>query len=238
MKSNHIIERYGGITKEEPLSCLENELTLEGTCVFEATSPYFGYYNEVKSGTQPHMIFFILDEQFTHEHLVRVTSKVQKKVDFHIDAVTGSINILNQTCYVIQFLNLTEYSHIEMVQQRYIDEGLVFKGKPQNFTTQMGLIKLKSFFKLNEIGDGLYLDHKLENIGYFIIDNNIEWEQFKQITKEVKQNTKLLFFDASRAYFYEGEQIIDMVQIYRENLTRENLETIKDRYLKLINYLE
>lgn len=236
MKSNNIIECFGGITKEEPLSCLESELTLQGTCVFEATMPYFGYYNEVKSDTQPHMVYFVLEERHTLEHLARVTSKVQKKVNFPIDAMAGSININNQTFYIIQFLNLRKFSHIEIIQQYYVDEGLSLKGKLQNFKPEMGLIKLNCFFKLDEIDAGLYLDYELENIGYFEIDSNIEWEQFKKITKEVKRTTELFFFDASRAYVYKGKQIIDMVQIYQENLTRQALETIKERYFKLINF--
>lgn len=123
MNSNNIIERYGGIIKKEPLSCIENELILKETCVVEAVSPYFGYYYEVKSNKQLHMVYFVLDGYYTLEHLTRATSTIQKKVNFPIDAATGFISILNQTCYVIRFLNLRNYSHIKMIQQYYMDEG-------------------------------------------------------------------------------------------------------------------
>ena len=47
MSGQNVIEYFGGITKEEPLSCVENDLLLKNTCVLEAVSPFFGYYSPV-----------------------------------------------------------------------------------------------------------------------------------------------------------------------------------------------
>jgi hypothetical protein len=234
METNRLIERYGGVIKEEPLSCVDNDLILKNTCVIEAVSPYFGYYNEVKSNTQPKMVYFILDGYFSLEVLTRATAKVQQKVKFPIDAVTGTITIHNQTCYVIRFLNLDNYSHIKMIQQYYVDEGLSFKKKSIAFTDEMGIIKLRCFFSLDPLGDGMYLDSVKTNIAYFEIPHNIGWEDFKKLTTEVKYDTELLYFDASRAYIYEHCNIIDMVKIYRENLSPDRLLAIRNRYLKLL----
>lgn len=234
METNRLIERYGGVIKEEPLSCVDNDLILKNTCVIEAVSPYFGYYNEVKSNTQPKMVYFILDGYFSLEVLTRATAKVQKKVHFPIDAVTGTITIHNQTCYVIRFLNLDNYSHIKMIQQYYVDEGLSFKKKPVAFTNEMGIIKLRCFFSLDPLGEGMYLDSVKTNIAYFEIPYNISWEDFKKLTTEVKYDTELLYFDASRAYIYEHCNIIDMVKVYRENLSPDRLLAIRNRYLKLL----
>lgn len=234
MDAIRLTERYGGVIKEEPLSCISNDLILKNTCVIEAVSPYFGYYNEVKSNSQPKMVYFILDGYFSLEVLTRATIKVQQKVKFPIDAVTGTITMNNQTCYVIRFLNLDNYSHIQMIQQYYIDEGLSFKKKTMSFSEQMGLIKLRCFFNLKPMGEGIYLDEEKTNIGYFEIPHNIPWEDFKKLTTEVKFDTDLLYFDASRAYLFERCSIIDLVKIYRENLSPDRLMAIRDRYLKLI----
>lgn len=235
MEASRLIERYGGVIKEEPLSCISNDLILKNTCVIEAVSPYFGYYNEVKSNSQPQMVYFILDGYFSLEVLTRATVKIQQKLNFPIDAVTGTITIHNQTCYVIRFLNLNNYSHIKMIQQYYVDEGLSFKKKSMSFSEEMGIIKLRCFFNLRPMGEGIYLDEVKTNIGYFEIPQNIQWEDFKKLTTEVKFDTDLLYFDASRAYIYDHCcSIIDMVKIYRENLSPDRLTAIRDRYLKLI----
>ena len=70
--------------------------------------------------------------------------------------------------------------------------------------------------------------------GYFIIPRLIEWKSFKELTKTVKYEKNLLFFDAATAYFYEGAKINDMIRIYRENLNIDILRAIRNRYLKLL----
>jgi hypothetical protein len=234
MEKHQIIERYGGVHKEEPLSCIDNDLIYKGNCVLEAVSPYFGYYNEASQGTRPHMLYFVLADYFSLEKLMRATVKIQKKVKFPIDAVSGTISMFNQTCYVIRILNLQNYSHISMLQEFYEEEGLMFKKRAKPFQNVMGVIKLRRFFSLIPLSEGIYLESDHPNIGFFEIPKHIPWEEFKTLTTEVKYDTDLLYFDAATAYTYEHCKITDMVRIYREHLTKEKLEAIRNRYLKLI----
>ncbi|PKP37679.1 MAG: hypothetical protein CVT98_05805 [Bacteroidetes bacterium HGW-Bacteroidetes-15] len=234
MKTPVIFDRYGGVTKEEPLSCIENELLLKNTCVLEADSPYFGYYNEVRHNSKPKMVYFVLDDYASLEKLMRATVAIQKEVKFPINAITGSITLHNQTCYVIRFLNLQNFSHIALLQEKYMNHGLVFKKKIKSFSNQMGIIKLRRFFSLVPVADGVYLEHEQPNFGYFQIPSYISWEDFKKLTTEVKYETELLYFDAASAFYYEICSVVDMVRIYRENLTVDKLKDIRHRYLKLI----
>lgn len=235
MANNEVIELYGGVTKEEPLSCVDNDLLLKNTCVLEAVSPYFGYYNQAQHNTTPHMLYSVLDGYYSMEKLMRATANIQQKVSFPVDAVTGNITMFNQTCYVIRLLNLSNYSHIRMLQEKYIDEGLVFKKKTKPFQNEMGMIKLRRFFSLIPIGDGLYFEQDQPNFGYFELPHHISWDDFKKLTIEVKYNTELLYFDAATAFFYHNRKITDLVRIYRENLTDERLKAIRDRYYKILD---
>ena len=180
------------------------------------------------------MIYLVLEEYATLEKLMRITVEIQKEVKFPINAITGTVTLHNQTCTVIRLLNLQNFSHIAMLQEKYLNHGLVFKKKIKSFSNYMGIIKLRRFFSLVPIKDGVYLEHGQPNFGFFEIPNYIPWEDFKKLTTEVKYNTDLLFFDAASAFFYEPCAIKDMVRIYRENLTEENLLEIRNRYLKLI----
>jgi hypothetical protein len=234
MKNQDIIHRYGGVVKEEPLSCVENDILIKNTCVLEAVSPYFGYYNEVKQSTRPQMLYFVLDGYFPLETLIRTTSSVQKQVNFPIDAVTGSINMFGQTCYVIRLLNIQNYSQIAILQEMYMKHGVSFKKKTKSFTNEMALIKLRRFFSFSSTENGLYFEYEQPNFGYFEIPKQIPWEKFKALTKEVKFDTNLLYFDAATAYFYINNSITDLVRVYRENLTSDKLIAIRDRYIKLV----
>jgi hypothetical protein len=180
------------------------------------------------------MIYFILEEYASLEKLMRATVKIQKELKFPIDSITGTVTLFNQTNYVIRFLNLQNLSHISILQEKYLEHGLVFKKKTKSITNHMSIIKLRRFFSLVPIGKGMYLEDSQPNFGYFEIPNYINWEDFKKLTTEVKYETDLLYFDAATAFFYERCSITDMVRIYREDLTKELLSDIRDRYFKLI----
>lgn len=229
------IDRYGGVLKEEPLSCVTNDILLKNTCVLEAVSPYFGYYDESPHTNRPKMLYLILADYFPLEKLIRASVRVQQKVNFPIDAVTGTVTIFNQTCYVIRLLNLENYSQIQIAQEHYEKEGVDFKAHGKKFQNEMGMIKLRRFFTLLPFGDGVYKEKNEPNIGFFEIPSKIPWESFKKITSEVKFDTDLLYFDAATAYMYQHRGIVDMVRIYRENLDEEKLRMIRDRYYKIIN---
>jgi hypothetical protein len=229
------IDRYGGVLKEEPLSCVTNDILLKNTCVLEAVSPYFGYYDESPHTNRPKMLYLVLANYFPLEKLIRASVSVQQKVKFPIDAVTGTVTMFNRTCYVIRLLNLENYSQIQIAQELYENEGVQFKPPGKKFQNEMGTIKLRRFFTLLPFGDGVYKEKNEPNIGFFEIPNKIPWESFKKITSEVKFDTDLLYFDAATAYMYQHRGIVDMVRIYRENLDEEKLRMIRDRYYKIIN---
>ncbi len=234
MKTSDIIERYGGVLKEEPLSCITNDILMKNTCVLEAVSPYFGYYDETPRTNRPKMLYLILAEYFPLEKLIRATVKVQEKVKFPIDAVTGTVTLFNQTCYVIRLINLQNYSQIHMVQELYDKEGVQFKSPGKKFENEMAMIKMRCFFCLHPYNDEIYIDQDKPNIGFFKLPYYIPWDDFRKITSEVKFDTKLIYFDAATAYFYHNKAVDDLVRIYRENLDEEKLRMIKDRYLKVL----
>ncbi len=234
MATQRIIERYGGITKEEPLSCVDNDILMSNTCVLEAVSPFFGYYSQVQYSTRPQILYLVSADFVSLETLLRTTLKVQKQVKYHIDAVTGTVSLFNQTCHVIRFLNIPNYDKIATLQKVYLEHGITYKKKVKSFQNEMAMIKLRRFFNLIPVGEGIYLEEGHPNFGYFAIPEFIGWEDFKKLTTEVRFDTDLLYFDAATAYFYENGSITDLVRIYRENLTADRLKAIKDRYIKLI----
>lgn len=234
MKKPEVVNRYGGVLKEEPLSCVTSDILMKNTCVWEAVSPYFGYYDETPRTNRPKMLYLILAEYFPLEKLIRATVNVQAKVKFPIDAVTGSVTVFNQTCYVIRLINLQNYSQIHTVQVLYDKEGVQFQLPGKKFENEMGMMKMRCFFSLHSYGDGIYIEQDEPNIGFFELPYYIPWDSFKKITSEVRFDTELIYFDAATAYFYHNKGVVDLVRIYRENLDEAKLRMIRDRYLKIL----
>jgi hypothetical protein len=95
------------------------------------------------------------------------------------------------------------------------------------------MIRLEKFFYLEKTEEDIYIDKMQLHHGYFVIPEAISWKKFVALTNEVRYDTDLIFFDAAQAFIFEQNNIIDLVRIYRENLTLEKLKAIRDRYLKL-----
>jgi hypothetical protein len=120
------------------------------------------------------------------------------------------------------------------LQKLYSAEGLKFKKKLKSINNEDAIITLHKLFYLGDLGNGMYADRSQPHHGYFIIPKYIDFSELVRLTKKVKYDVSLLFFDASLAWYYQGDGMVNMIRIYRENLTAERLKAIKDKYLSLI----
>jgi hypothetical protein len=235
MKTSNI-ERFGGLIKEEPLSCIENDILLKDTCVLESVSPFFGYYDEIGAETRPLYLYLMLNEHYSVEEILRKVAQIKKVAGFEFDAVHAEITIPGYPPNdAIRVRDLASYDQIAKLQSLMVEAGIHFKKKIHKVDHVMGHIKLEKFFFLEEVGEGMYFDLQQLHHGYFEIPKNIDWKAFCELTKEVKYDTNLLFFDACTTYFFKDNKLVDLVRIYKEHLDKNGLIPIKERYLKLFS---
>ena len=234
MENNRIIERFGGVTKEEPLTTIDKNLVLAGTQVMESLTPFFHYYNDRPEMEMSAYLYFVLDGFHDFETILRATHKVLKKVNCPFDATPGSTSMNNRTCQVIRMKQLKRYCQIQHIQELYQQEGIKFKKQFASFKEQMVRICLQKFMYLIPYENGIYMDTTQEDVGYFVIPKYIPWEDFRTLTTQSKFETDLLFFDAATAYFYENQQIVNLIRIYKEGMSPGKINPIRERYLKLI----
>jgi hypothetical protein len=228
------IERFGWITKEEPLSTLDDDNLDLHIQIIESIAPFFGYYADQPNNDKPQYLYWVLDKYYTLERLTRVLHFIKNNFNQNLDAAPGDIIISNELIHVVRMLNVDKYNHISAIQNIFEKAGVGLKKNTRKITNQMGIIKLNKFFNLKPLGNGVYLDALHKHRGYFTIPGYVNWDEFKQITLEVKYDTSLIFFDAARASFIENGKIVYLVRIFRENLNNEKLCAIKDRYQKLL----
>jgi len=236
MKTNEVIERFGGLSKAESLSCIENEILFPNTCALEAKIPFMGYYGEVEANTRPLYVYLSLDGQPSVEEITRATINVRKKLGQQLDAVAGNLKTHDQSNPIIRLRGMNDYHQIAQIQEMYLSEGLTFKKRIRKFDQEVAFIHLNKFFYLTEVAEGQYLDARQPHHGYFAVPRQIRWKEFVQLSKEVKFDTNLLYFDATIAFIYDNDGIVDLVRIYKENLTADMLAKICSRYLKLLNH--
>ncbi|MDR4988493.1 MAG: hypothetical protein RG741_06625 [Bacteroidales bacterium] len=233
MENNTVVERYLEVTKEEPLSTLDKELTLDNTCVLESTSPYFGYYQDEQLTKPDPFIYCVLDEYYSLGDIARVTAALNEKRRQAVDVAIGSLYLLNKTCPVLRVKNINQY-HIEEIQTFYRDAGIRFKKRKRNIKNQMGVIRVFKFEFIKQLDPGLYTDANDETKGYFRLPKFISWSAFKSLTEEAKYETSILYFDAALALLYDKGNIVHLTRIYKRHMSQDQLKAIRDRYYTLL----
>jgi hypothetical protein len=177
----------------------------------------------------------MLGRQIDFIDLQRILLQVNKLLKHTVDAVWATITVPDHPeMPALRIRDLQQYSEISILQQQFRDVGLPLQKHNKGVLLNNAIIKLKKFFFLEELEDGLFFDARQAHHGYFVIPEPIDWNHFKKLTAEAKNEVGLLYFDAATASIFTNNQIIELVRIYRENINVSKLKAIRDRYYKLM----
>ncbi len=238
METNYPFERYGNLVKEESLVSMDNKI-LPNTYLLEAYEPFPGFYNyysEQPLDQKPLYVYFILKSTYTLEEVTRATQKI--KVFFpakNLDVAAGTIHILNETYHMLRIRHLENYDQIANLQACFADEGFLFTRKPSRKINAKGIIRIKKFYVLQPLADGIFIDLIEKNHGYIVLPRSFTWKLFEEISRQVKLNLNHMEYDAALAHFHNNYKIVDMVRIYNSNVGLDFLKVIRDKYLTIIN---
>ncbi len=235
METGTVYEKFGGLLKEETLTCIDNSVLMPNTCVLESVNPFSGYYNEVPGTEKPLYLYLVLEGNCSFEKTLRAAANIKRHFGLPFDAAAGSVSLAGGHHQVIRIRNLGEFGHIALLQKAFLDEGMEFIKKTRKIDQVEALIHLTKFFYLEPVGEMMFIDKSQAHHGYFVIPRYVEWNDFKELTREVKFDAGLQIFDAATACYFENHTIFEMVRIYRENLNVEMLAAIRQRYLRLMS---
>jgi hypothetical protein len=236
MTNSDIFERYGNLRKSEQLISVENKI-MPNTFVLEAPEPFpgfFNYYSESPKDTKPLYIYLVVDHLYTLEEVSRARQNIKKYFpsDFHADA--GTVTLHNKTHHVVRIRHLEKYDQIKDLQACFIDQGFVFKKKPSKKIDTEALIRIKKFFLLQQVEEGIFMDLIEKDHGYISTPKHLKWSEFQELNRKVRFNWEGSFFDAALGHFHHNFEIEDMVRIYHPQINLEMLLAIKKKYFEQI----
>jgi hypothetical protein len=236
MTNSDIIERYGNLLKSEHLVTMTDKI-MPNTFVLEAPEPFpgfFNYYSESPKESKPLYIYLVVDHLYTLEEITRARQSIKTYFPspFHADA--GTVTIYNKLYHVIRIRHLENYDQIKDLQACFIDQGFVFKKKPSKKIEASGLIRIKKFFHLQKVDDGIYLDLIEKDHGYITIPKYYKWTEFEELTRKVKYNWNRSMFDAALGHFHNNFEIEDMIRVFHSKIDIEMLREIKKKYFEQI----
>lgn len=227
-----IIETRGVMIKEEKVKSLSEKI-FSNSMVLENYEPYPGYYGKnIPTNIIPRSIFLILVREYDHMFLARTLQKVGRTLNHQCNGTYGYLDIEGHRYHCIRIKNLKCFEEIPLIQEKLIAHGLDYRSsKPINSTA---LITIDKTFLLERFDNGIYMDLTGEHKQYFDIPAPLTWEEFRDITKSVKNNISNNFFDAAIGYFWTLNGPQDIIRIYDQKIDLERTKEIRKFYLNEI----
>lgn len=227
-------EVSGYVDKEEIVNSLDHSI-MPGTFVVEINHPFPGYYAEaMKEYSKPRSVLLMSKKKNTWEKTLRTAAKVNKFLDFKLNASVAEMYVGNQTHQAVRIKGMNRFEDIKTVQQAFTEEGFRFIKKRGKYKDETVVIKVKKFYSLNQAGEGLYFDDKQQEMAYVEIPSRLNWELFRKITAKIKNNINDNNYDAALATFYMNDGIQDIVRIFKPNNNAALLGEIRTAYLNEI----
>jgi hypothetical protein len=234
LNTNTMLEIYGTVAKEENVKTVEHYI-LPNTFVVQNLEPYPGYHGEnLPTDAAPDTFFMITSENHSPEKIFRISHNIRSLTGYTFDGSTASLCIENEVFPAIRIRDLNSYELLQEIQKYYFDEGIHFQKK--RHINELAFIELKKIFQIEKINEHILKD-KDGATHYLNVESQLSWSRFKAVTHWVKNNLDDRNFDAALIVMY-GKEVYDLVRVYSKNITPEQLENIRIKYLEAIKRSE
>ena len=227
-----VIETVGNITKKELVASVRNE-TYSNKLILENQEPYPGYNDtSIPDRLEPDSIFAITKLQYNDERMYRAIAAVRKAVSYDFDGAAGTLTYQNKGYNCVRFKRLP-YKHVGEILSLFEKKGIEFL-KARKTDAFQSIIKVRKFFSVKEIADGIYQDTDDKEITYLKIPLLLRWPTFEKITMNIKYNMDDSVWDAAQTSMYYKSGLMDFVRIYDKDSCQGKLLHIREKYLEAI----
>lgn len=231
MKHREII---GKITIQEDISPLDRN-KIPNTFVVHIPNPLATYYNSFSEVNVPNSVVFITKRPASFERILRATKIINAENGLQLDGAKCEVKIGSRKYSGIRVKRIHKYSDIESVQNLYKSQNFEFAKNERIGKTTNAIIRINKFFGLKEIEDGIYQSPHNKNRFYIIISKDMDWNTFRDMTFDIKNNVTVTNYDIAKGMFYENEGITDMLRVIKPNITLDMVKEIQGKYFEKLS---
>ena len=222
-------ELIGKIIIEENISPIERN-KVNNTLVMHIPNPLASYYSRFTEVNRPNSIVLITKNPVSFERILRATKIINEAENMKIDGAKCEISIGNRKYGGIRIKGIERYTDIEKIQEYYKKEGFDFKKSERINNEANALIRVNKFFKLNEIEEGIFQSPNNKDRFYIEIPKDINWNKFRDLTFDIKNNVSVTNYDIAKGIFYKNDGITDMLRVIKPSITFEMVKEIQQKY--------
>ena len=222
-------ELIGKITLQENISPIERN-KINGTFVIHIPNPLATYYSRFTEVNRPNSIVFVTKEPVSFEKILRATKKINAEFDFGINGAKCEVAIGKKKYSGIRVFGIARYTNIDRIQKAYKDTGFDFHKSVRLGKGTDSIIRVNKFFNIVAVDEKVYQSSNNPDRFYFDVPRDMEWEEFREITFDIKNNISVINYDIAKGIFYENEGITDMLRVIKPNITLDMGKTIQEKY--------
>ena len=223
-------ELIGKITLQENISPIERN-KLNGTFVIHIPNPLATYYSRFTEVNRPNSIVFVTKDPVSFEKILRATKKINEEFKFGVSGAKCEVAIGKKKYSGIRVFGIDRYYNIDKVQQAYKDAGFDFHKNVKLGKGTDALIRVNKFFNLIDLEDTIYQSPNNPDRYYFDVPRDMEWEEFREITFDIKNSISVINYDIAKGILYENEGITDILRVIKPNITLDMVKKIQRKYL-------
>lgn len=227
MKDREIL---GKLTKQEKVDpIIKNKIP--NTFVISIPSPLSSYFSRFTQVNRPNTILLIIKGDISFERILRATKKINTANEFNIEGVKSEITIGKKKYSGIRLKGVKDYTDIPKIQKLYRNEGFELAKNVRIKQETDSMIRVNKFFNLKKISDDIYQSVTDKDRYYFVIPKDLNWDQFRDVTFDIKNNIDISGYDVAKGIFYNNNGITEMVRIVKPNITLDMVNEVKGKYL-------
>jgi len=226
MKTQELI---GKIIIEEKISPIDRN-KINNTFVVHIPNPLASYYSRFTEVNRPNSIVLITKNPVSFERVLRATKKINAAEGMKIHGAKCEINTGSRKYSGIRIKGIERYTDIEKIQQDYINEGFELRKNERMSNDTNALIKVNKFFDLNQVDESIFQSPNNKNRFYIEIPKDVDWNKFRDLTFDIKNNVSVTNYDIAKGIFYKNDGITDMLRVIKPNITLEMVKEIQQKY--------
>lgn len=225
----------GYLLKREKLATLASD-QVHPELLLESLEPYPGFYEEYFVPTndkdqQPKSVFMAIKNfDVCHEDdFIRICMHIKRDHNIKFEAALSSIVLFNEPTTTIRVM-MEDYGQLAELINHFKQVGVKFHSAKQVKPYQ-SLIKIRRFFDLKFLAEGIYKDNDRLDTYYFTVPLYMTWSEFEKATLSIRNNFTYKTYDAAQAAVYNKEGILELIRIYDQKADISKLQSIQQKYL-------
>ncbi len=228
------LEIIGKLTKQEKVNPIERN-KLKNTFVINIPSPLASYFTRFSQISKPNTLIIVTKEPVSFERILRATRNINNENNLDLEGAKCEITLGKKKYSGIRLNNVSEYSDIPKIQELYKNEGFDLARNVRIDHDIDSMIRVNKFFNMRKITDEIYQSVNDKDRYYFVIPKNLDWDQFRDVTFDIKNNISVSGYDVAKGIFYKDDGIVEMVRIVKPDI---DIDMVKEVYQKYIDRLE